>query len=293
MTDAKLRSVWGLDIGKGQWACVKLILGPGDRILEARGEALAYSPIPALTDDCIVAIADIPIGLVPDSEASDTDNGGRSGARPVDRGARRWVLHNGSVASPPTIEQLQSGLDEHARATRAHTAVEKRRKLSNVKPAGLTAMGLEMIPAILSGSKIKAQHPNKLYESHPEVAFAVMAGGIIPVGKKTLAGTLGRALYLSERLGFDCLKWVMQLEGQFAIEVDDWLDSLSMALVAYDWRLPLNRRMLSTPDGMVQNWAHETDRLMAIPATDVGELPKRFSKGEFIDLVRAGRIRET
>jgi hypothetical protein len=182
VADAKLRSVWGLDIGKGQWACVKLILGPDDRILEAHGEPLAYSPSPVLTEDCVVAIADIPIGLRRNSEAADTGNGGRSGARPVDRGARRWVLHNGSVASPPTIEQFQSGLDEHLRAAGAHTVEQNRRKLSNVKPAGLTAMGLEMIPAILSGSKIKAQHPDKLYESHPEVAFAVMAGGIIPVG---------------------------------------------------------------------------------------------------------------
>jgi Protein of unknown function (DUF429) len=148
-------------------------------------------------------------------------------------------------------------------------------------------MGLEMIPAILSGSKIKAQYPDKLYESHPEVAFAAVAGGIIPVNKKTLAGTLGRALYLSERLGFDCLKWVMKHEGQVGIDVDDWLDALSMALVAYDWRLPDKRCMLSTPDGMVHYWANETDRLMAIPATEVGELPKRFSTDEFIDLVTA------
>ena len=81
MAEPKSRSVWGLDIGKGKWACVKLILDPNDHILGARGEPLAYHPAPVLTDDCVVAIADVPIGLIPDSEASDTDSGGRSGAR--------------------------------------------------------------------------------------------------------------------------------------------------------------------------------------------------------------------
>jgi predicted RNase H-like nuclease len=279
-----LRSVWGLDIGKGQWACVKLILGADDRILEVRSEALAFRPAPILTDDCIVAVADVPIGLIADSEAVDTAKGGRSGARVVDKGARKWVLHNGSVASPPTIEQFESGLVEHARAESAATEAERRRKLSNVVPAGLTQMGLEMIPAIESAAETKARHPNKLYESHPEVVFAVMAGGIIPVSKKTLAGTLGRAHYLSQRLSFDCLKWVMTQEGRFGIEVDDWLDSLSMALVAHDWRLPAQRRMLATADGKVQHWSTESDRLMAIPCTEVAELPTRLSFDKFIEL---------
>lgn len=292
MAVPKPRSVWGLDIGKGQWACVKLLLGTDDRIQVARGESLAYSPTPVLTDDCIVAIADVPIGLIPDSEASDTDGGGRSGARAVDRGARRWVLRNGSVASPPTIEQFQSGLAEHFRSASAQMAEEKRRKLTNVKPAGLTQMGLEMIPAIHCGSQIKAQFQDRLFESHPEVVFAVIAGGIIPVNKKTLTGTLGRALYLSERLGFDCLKWVMRLEGQSDIEVDDWLDALSMALVAYDWRQPDKRQMLFKADGMVQKWANETDRLMALPSITVGKLPVRFAAEDFIDLVTTGIRRQ-
>jgi predicted RNase H-like nuclease len=253
------RSVWGFDIGKGQWACVKLILGAHDRILEACGEAMPYSPAPILANDCIVAVADVPIGLIADSEATDTAKGGRSGARVVDRGARRWVLHNGSVASPPTIEQFESGLLEHVRAARAKTKAGRRRKLRNVTPAGLTRMGLEMIPAIESAAVTKARFPNKLYESHPEVVFAVIAGGIIPVNKKTLSGTLGRAHYLSARLGFDCLKWVMTQEARFEIDADDWLDSLSMALVAYDWRLPVRRQMLATADGMVRRWRMERE----------------------------------
>jgi hypothetical protein len=146
-------------------------------------------------------------------------------------------------------------------------------------------MGLEMIPAIESAAETKARYPDKLYESHPEVVFAVMAGGIIPVNKKTLSGTLGRAHYLSARLGFDCLKWVMTQEARFDIEADDWLDSLSMALVAYDWRLPAQRRMLATADGAVRRWGTQSDRLMAIPCTEIAELPKRLPTDEFIELI--------
>jgi predicted RNase H-like nuclease len=285
MAEVKSRSVWGLDIGKGQWACVKLFLDVEAKITEICGEVMPYQPAPALPDDCVVAIADVPIGLVPDSTASDTDSGGRSGARPVDRGARRWVLHNGSVASPPTKEQFQSGLEEHARAARAEVAAEKRRKLGNVEPAGLTQMGMEMIPAISSGSKTKANYPDKLFESHPEVVFAVLAGEIIPGGKKTLTGTLGRAMFLGERLGIDCMRWVMKQELLSDVGVDDWLDALSMSLVAYDWRHRDNRFMLLNDDGRVQKWQGESEFLMAVPSTEVGKLPRLATSDDFIDKV--------
>ena len=287
MSDAAERSVWGLDIGKGQWACVRLKLDSDDRITGIDGEALAYDPAPTLTDDCIVAVADVPIGLIPDSEASDTHSGGRSGARPVDRGARRWVLYNGSVASPPTQEQYESGLMEHARAARADTGEDKRRKLSNIRPAGLTQMGMEMIPAIASGAAMKGRHPERVFESHPEVVFAVLAGEIVPGGKKTLSGTIGRALFLEERLGFDCLRWAMKQEFLSNVEVDDWLDALSMALVAYDWGRSENRLMLFGQDGEVTRWDNQSDLLMAVPSIELGRLPERAGVDDFINDVLA------
>lgn len=104
------RSVWGLDIGKSKWACVKLELNSDDQITGIHGEAFSFDPAPTLTEDCIVAIADVRIGLIPDSEANDTAGGGGSGARPVDRGARHWVLNNGSVAPPPMQEKYRRPL---------------------------------------------------------------------------------------------------------------------------------------------------------------------------------------
>jgi len=285
MPRAKPQTVWGLDIAKGRWACVKLILDSAGQVAEIRGSPLSYRPAPAPSDDCLVAIADVPIGLIPDSEASDTDSGGRSGARPVDKGAREWVLYNGSVASPPTEEQYQSALAEHARAAGATSQADRRRKLDNVKPHGLTQMGFEMIPAIESGAEIKTHYPDRFFESHPEVVFAVLAGGIIPGGKKTLSGALGRAFYLTKRIGIDCMKWVMKQELESDIGVDDWLDALSMALVAYDWRQKDKRVMLYTADGMFQKWRGESDRLMALPATDLGTLPEEYSADKFIDTV--------
>jgi predicted RNase H-like nuclease len=281
------RSGWGLDIGKGQWACVKLALDADDPITRIEGEALPYEPAPTISDDCVVAIADVPIGLIPDSQATDTNGGGRSGARPVDRGARRWVLHNGSVASPPTKEQYQSGLAEHARSAQAQSPADKRRKLGNITPAGLTQMGMEMIPAIASGAAMKAQNPNKIFESHPEVVFAVLAGEIVPGGKKTLSGTIGRALFLEERLGLDCLRWAMKQEFVSNVEVDDWLDALSMALVAYDWRRTENRLMLFGQNGLVTRWENQPDLLMAVPSTEIERLPERASADDFIDDVLA------
>lgn len=289
MCQAKPQSVWGLDIAKGRWACVKLILGPAGQVAEIRGVPLAYDPTPVLTDDCLLAIADVPLGIIPDSEASDTKGGGRSGDRPVDRGARKWVLSSGSVAPPPTQEQYLSGMEEHARAARATSKADRRRKLDNVKPPGLNQIGFQMIPAMASGAATKAGYPGRLFESHPEVVFAVLAGGIIPGGKKTLSGTLGRALYLTKRIGIDCMKWVMKQELESDIGVDDWLDAVSMALVAYDWRQKDKRVMLYTANGIVQKWRGESDRLMAIPATDVGTLPEEYAADEYIDRVLSER----
>lgn len=47
---------------------------------------------------------------------------------------------------------------------------------------------------------------------------------------------MGRALFLEERLGVDCLRWAMTQELLSRVAVDDWLDALSLAVVAYDWR---------------------------------------------------------
>lgn len=181
-----------------------------------------------------------------------------------------------------------TGLAEHARAAKATTKVEKRRKLENVRPKGLSCQALEMIPAIASGENIKSLYPDRFYESHPEIVFAAIADGIIPMGKKTLSGAMARAMYLSQRLGMDYLRWVIDQEGLTRINADDWLDALAMAVVAYDWRIVAGRRMLGGEDGKPKAWSGEKDFLMAMPTTELREPPQPIALTQATSFVLAG-----
>lgn len=130
---------------------------------------------------------------------------------------------------------------------------------------------------------MKGSHPDRVFESHPEVVFAVLAGEIVPGGKKKLSGTIGRALFLEERLGRDCLRWAMWQELQSNVDVDDWLDALAMALVAFHWRQIENRMMLFGQDGLITQWENQPDFLMAVPSIEVSrELPVRATVDAFI-----------
>jgi hypothetical protein len=143
-----------------------------------------------------------------------------------------------------------------------------------VKPDGLSCQALEMIPAIQSAEGLKKKKPDRLYESHPEVAFAALAEGILPFNKKSLTGSLARALFLSRRLGIDVVRWVIKQESKTKIKADDWLDALAMAVVAYDWREKGNRWMLGGTNGSPEKWAGQADHLIALPLTSLRNVPE-------------------
>ncbi len=284
------RSVWGLDVGKKKWACVKLWLDVQGKIEKVTGDPIPHLPCPELTDDCILAIADVPIGLLDDCKAKKSKRGGTVGRRPVDEGAKKWCLSHGSACDPPTILQYKSGLLEHARAAAAAKS-DKRRKLGNVLPKGLSCQSLEMIPAIQSAEKVKEKYPEKLYESHPEVAFAAVASGILPFNKKSLTGSLARAIHLGRRLKMDCVRWVIRQEGRTTIKADDWHDALVMALVAYDWQVKEDRWILSGENGNPQEWNGERDRMMALPLTALRQAPEELCKKDVSKMVLARQRR--
>jgi len=277
-----------MDVGKKKWACVRLGLSPEGRIEKVESEPLPFLPPPVLPNDCRVVIADVPIGLLDDNKGTINKKGNTSGSRCVDKGARKWCRNTGSVSAPPTLGQFLTGLAEHSRAAQAKTKSERRRSLENVKPKGLTRQALEMLPAIESGENMKSVYPDRLYESHPEIAFAAVAGGIIPMGKKSLSGAMARAIYLSKRMGIDCVRWVIDREGKTKIDVDDWLDALAMAVVAYDWRVLAGRKMLSEDDGKPKAWSGEEDFLMALPTTDLKEPPEGIPLKQATSIVLAG-----
>ena len=283
-------SILGLDIGDNQWACVTLHLessGTGVHLIEVEASAFAYDNVPDLPHDCEIAILDIPVGLLDDVDAARTAKG-CSGDRSVDRGARRWCRSTSSVFPPPTRGQLETGIAEHRRASSASQKVERKRKLPNVSPGGLTQQSLELLPAIASGAKLKGRYPDRVFESHPEVVFAVLARGILPAGKMSLSGALARAAVLSESLKMDCLRWVLERESETAIGADNWLDALAMSVVALDWRVPTCRKMLYQEKGNVEVWQGQSERLMALPWSAENRPDRLSSHQVFENLV--GRL---
>lgn len=281
------RTVWGLDIGNGQWCGVKIGLnekGGHVRIDAITPDHFPYGGVPNFPDDCVVAILDIPIGLLDDAVAAPSKKG-RSGDRDVDKGARQWCRSTSSVFPPPTTGQMETGIAEHRRASAATDESGWKRNLAAVEPQGLSKQTFELIPAIESGANLKRRYPDKVFESHPEVVFAALAGSIIPTGKTSLSGALARSAILSDRLGIDCLRWVVERECETQIDADNWLDALAMGVVAIDWRMRHGRNVISCKTGNLELWGGQSEGIMALPANAPKKPPHLQSRIEMIERI--------
>jgi len=283
-----MTTVTGIDIAKRKWVLAKLTWAENepDR-LSVEGTTADYGKL-ELGRDWAISIVDVPIGLVSDDEAA-VSNKGKTGDRPVDRGARRWCRSTSSVFPAPTIGQLQSGMIEHKRAVEAKTKTAKKRKLAAVSPGGLSQQSFELLPAIEDAQRLKAKHSDRLFESHPEVIFSVMAAGVVPLSKLSLAGALLRVRLLSSHLGINVLDWIITQEGESGVAADNWLDALAMAVVAMSWVRKANQRyVLRNNDGNVTKWdPRQMDPFMALPCTTLVSPPRRTGIEAAIQGIRA------
>ncbi|MHB0961355.1 MAG: DUF429 domain-containing protein [Pirellulaceae bacterium] len=280
-------TVVGIDIARGRWVRAKLTWDDkGDCAPSVEGATVDYGAL-KIARDWELSIIDVPIGLVSDDEAAVSDKG-KTGDRPVDRGARRWCRSTSSVFPPPTTGQLQSGMIEHKRAAEAETKAAKKRKLSAVRPGGLSQQTFELLPAIADAQRLKTAHPDRVFESHPEVVFSVIATGVVPLSKLSLSGALLRARLLSHFLRTDVLEWVLAREGETGAAADNWLDALAMAVVAMDWvRAKNQRKLLRDASGKVTAWnGLQRDSLIALPSTTLTTPPQRRSIATAIQEVR-------
>ena len=266
-----MTTVAGLDIARGQWALVELSWNDGEAP-QVSGRTVPYGKL-QFCDNWALGVIDVPIGILADDEAAVTDRG-RSGDRRVDRGARRWCRSPSSVFPPPTQGQFETGIAEYRRAL----ADREKPRLSKVTPGGLSKQTFALLPAIDDAARVKAEYTDTFFESHPEVVFSVMACGIVPLSKKSLAGALFRAKLLTDRLNLHILRWVLQQESATGVSAEDWLDALSMAVVAYDWvNCRMSRRMLSDESGHVQPWNNcHLEQILALPGTSLEAPPDRM-----------------
>lgn len=158
---------------------------------------------------------DMPMGL---SEIAER------GGRACERAARAVLGPAGRascVFSAPTRAAL--GAETYAEA------LARNREGAGV---GLSKQAFNLFPKLREVDALLRARPRiGVFESHPEIAFASLAGGALREPKKTKAGRRMR-LALLERSGFRDLRTWLDLFPRKTVAPDDLLDAASMCLTA-------------------------------------------------------------
>jgi len=218
--------------------------------------------------DCIVL--DAPIGLPDEAEEGCKH-------RPCDSGARTWVgtEQRSSIFAVP----YQGELEEWRRRDQ----LGERQKLGHFRG---------LLPAIHSASLIQ-QNNKRVLESHPELCFAALLGKKLPsaASKKTLIGALVRLAILKQRRVSISLE---QLQNQGRIPSDNFVDAISMALIAFGWQINGNLSIICESNGNPCDWIARN-----MPLNNLIALPPEFRDSrnaalltpvEIITLARNGSL---
>jgi predicted RNase H-like nuclease len=202
------RRVLGVDGCPAGWVAVELVGGEVTRV-EVAATLAALVDRPAT----FAAVAvDIPIGLL------DVD-------READTAARRSLPGRASsVFSAPPLSVVEGwragGVTTHEQASSLARATTAK---------GLSQQAWRLVPKVAEADDLVARGV-PLLEVHPEVAFAVAAGGPLP-RKRSWAGASTRSRWLVD-LG---LHLPARFDGDHLAAPDDVLDAAICAWVADGW----------------------------------------------------------
>jgi len=198
------RRVLGVDGCPSGWVCVTLVDGAVTEVevVPLLAEALADGPFDAVA-------VDMPIGLV-------------DGPRQADAAARGLLPGRASsvFSAPPrtVVDRARDGvLTSHAEATSVAVACSG---------AGVSMQAWRLVPRIIEVDDLVGGHP-ELHEVHPEVAFALLVGDVLP-RKRSWAGVTTRRAVL-ERHG---VLLPDRFPGDTEAGPDDVLDAAVCAFVA-------------------------------------------------------------
>jgi predicted RNase H-like nuclease len=188
----------GADGFPGGWVAVELHDGEFAKAWVASTVEVLFAGVP---DGAFVGV-DMPVGLVD------------SGWRTADLRARGLVgrRHNSVFRIPPRG------------VWRADDLAEAQRRCRDLTGAGLSAQTWSLRRKILEVSS----YPGRLFEVHPEVVFAAIAGRPLPHGKRTWNGQAARRALLA-RAG---VVLPDDLGPAGAVPVDDVLDAAVVAWCA-------------------------------------------------------------
>lgn len=76
------------------------------------------------------------------------------------------------------------------------------------------------------------QYKNRLQESHPEVCFARLNGGVLHTSKHDMEGIKERAMVISDFLPGITAEWITENARKMKCNADDITDSICLAIVA-------------------------------------------------------------
>jgi len=243
------RRVLGADGCRSGWVTVTLVDGAvsGVETVAVLAEALAD-----VGHDAIAV--DMPVGLV-------------DGPRDADRAARALLPGRASSvfsAPPRTVaDEVRDGaITTHADATS---------RASEVAGAGISMQTWRLLPAILEVDALVAAG-HDLHEVHPELAYAVLAGDVVP-RKRSWAGITTRRALL-ERHG---VALPDRFPGDGSAAPDDVVDAAVCAWVAD--ALAGTGEVLRVPEPATQ---YDRDRPIVItarvPPTPIPG-PRRHARG--------------
>jgi predicted RNase H-like nuclease len=163
--------VVGADACVGGWVAVALVAGRVARVWFGASLGALLADEPAAT----VVGMDLPLGGVSD------------GWRSADREAKRLlgVQHAKVFAVPPRT------------VWEAPTYAAANAQCRAITGAGLSVQAYRLVPKMLEAERYRDAGPHALYEIHPELVFASLAGGLLPYGKKTWNGQASRRALLA------------------------------------------------------------------------------------------------
>lgn len=198
------RRVLGVDGCPTGWVCVALVDGV---VAEVEVVTTLAEVLTGTAHDAVGV--DMPIGLV-------------DGPRQADAAARTLLPGRASsvFSAPPraVVEGARAGtLADHAAASAAAVTC---------CGVGISMQAWRLVPRIIEVDGLVASHP-ELHEVHPEVAFALLVGDVLP-RKRSWAGVTTRRAVL-ERYG---LTLPDRFPGDTGTGPDDVLDAAVCAFVA-------------------------------------------------------------
>jgi len=80
--------------------------------------------------------------------------------------------------------------------------------------------------------QVNTQYKNRLLESHPEVCFARLNGGVLSTSKHDMEGIRERAAVIAGYLPEVTVEWIVEAAGKMKCNADDVADSVCLAVVA-------------------------------------------------------------